>query len=156
LQPRCIDQRRRPVGHGGDALERGSLGPAMAGKIDREHAAAMVGEPARLQTPGRAVEARAVQEDDGGLGNIEVGAAGRRGDGAAVDGEIHGQAFTAARSAWPRSSRMSAGSSRPTERRIMPSPMPASFSAAASSWAWVVEAGWMTSDLASPTLARCE
>ena len=38
----------------------------------------------------------------------------------------------------------------------MPSPIPASLSAAASSWAWVVEAGWMTSDLASPTLARCE
>ena len=38
----------------------------------------------------------------------------------------------------------------------MPSPMPASFSAAASSWACVVEAGWITSDLASPTLARCE
>ena len=49
---------------------------------------------------------------------------------------------------------MSAASSIPIDKRIRSSPMPASASAAASNCAWVVEAGWITSVLASPTLAR--
>src|SRR5688572_29423603 len=110
-------------------------------------------EPACLQAPYRAVEAGAMKEDDRGLGRIEFGAASRREDGPAIDGELHGQPFCAARSAGPRSSIRSSGSSRPTESLIMPSPIPASLSAAASSCACVVEAGWITSDLASPTLA---
>ncbi len=56
LRPAACDQRRRPVGHRRDAVERRSVGPAVGGKVDRQHAAAMMGEPARLQAPGRAVE----------------------------------------------------------------------------------------------------
>jgi len=101
----------------------------------------MMGKPARLQAPGGAVETGAVEEDDRGPGGIEFGAAGRREDSPAIDGVLHGQPFCEARSAGPRSSIRSSASSRPTESRIMPSPMPACASAAASSWACVVEAG---------------
>src|SRR4029434_10635759 len=93
--------------------------PAVGGEIDRQHAAAMMGEPACLQAPRGAVEAGTMEKDEGRLCRVEVGAAARRGDGAAVDGKLHGQAFTAARKAWPRSSRRSAGSSRPSERPLM-------------------------------------
>ena len=51
---------------------------------------------------------------------------------------------------------MSAGSSSPTESRIMSSPTPAAASASAPTCRWVVEAGWITRVLASPTLARWE
>ena len=55
-----------------------------------------------------------------------------------------------------RSSSRSAGSSRPTDRRIVPCVMPAAASSSSGTRKCVVEAGWITSDLASPTLARCE
>src|SRR6185312_12194317 len=53
-----------------------------------------------------------------------------------------------------RSSIRSSGSSRPIDRRIVPSAMPAAASAAASIRKCVVDAGWMTSERASPTFAR--
>ena len=65
-------------------------------------------------------------------------------------------AFDAAFSARFRSSIRSSASSRPIERRIVPGPMPARTSAASSMRKCVVEAGWMTSERQSPTLARCE
>ena len=59
-------------------------------------------------------------------------------------------------SAWSMSSMMSSTFSMPTERRMKSGVTPvASCSSSESCW-WVVVAGWMTSVLASPTLARWE
>ena len=60
----------------------------------------------------------------------------------------------AARGSGPRSGRPRF--SRPIDRRIVPSVIPAFASSAADIRKCVVLAGWMTSDFASPTLARCE
>ena len=49
---------------------------------------------------------------------------------------------------------MSSGSSMPTLMRTRPGSTPASASCCSLSWAWVVDAGWMTSVFASPMLAR--
>ncbi len=62
----------------------------------------------------------------------------------------------AACSARRRSSIRSSGFSRPTDRRIVPSVMPAFARSSADIRKCVVLAGWITSDFASPTLARCE
>ena len=51
---------------------------------------------------------------------------------------------------------MSSIDSSPTDNRTMSDVTPAAFCCSASSCRWVVEAGWMTSERASPTLARCE
>lgn len=57
---------------------------------------------------------------------------------------------------WSRSSLMSSMCSMPTLRRMRSLVTPdASCSSSLSCW-WVVEAGWMTSVLASPTLARLD
>ena len=57
-------------------------------------------------------------------------------------------------SAWSRSHKMSSMSSSPIDKRIMSGVMPpARCSSSLSCWC-VVLAGWITSDLASPTLAR--
>ena len=50
----------------------------------------------------------------------------------------------------------SSGCSRPIDRRTVPGVMPAAASAASSMRKCVVVAGWITSDFASPMLARCE
>ena len=60
----------------------------------------------------------------------------------------------ALRSAWSRSHRMSSTSSMPTDSRIMSGRTPARASSSSSSCRWVVDAGWITSVLASPMLAR--
>ena len=52
--------------------------------------------------------------------------------------------------AWSMSSMMSSMCSRPIDSRTISGVIPTFASAAASSWRWVVEAGWATSDLASP------
>ncbi len=44
--------------------------------------------------------------------------------------------------------------SMPIESRTRSGPMPAARSSSSVSCWWVVEAGWMTRDFASPTLAR--
>ena len=62
----------------------------------------------------------------------------------------------AAAMAWSRSARMSRMSSVPTERRTSSGVTPVAACSATVSCAWVVEAGWMTSDLESPRLARWE
>ena len=49
---------------------------------------------------------------------------------------------------------MSSGSSIPTLMRTTPGSTPASSSCCSVSWAWVVDAGWMTRVFASPMLAR--
>src|SRR5262249_33540495 len=59
-------------------------------------------------------------------------------------------------SACSRSHSRSSASSRPIESRIISGSTPAARCSASLSCWWVVEAGWITSDLASPTLARCE
>ena len=51
---------------------------------------------------------------------------------------------------------MSSTSSMPIETRTSSGPTPAARSSSSVSCWWVVEAGWMISDFASPTLARCE
>ena len=51
---------------------------------------------------------------------------------------------------------MSSICSMPMERRISELSMPAAASCCGESCEWVVEAGWMARDLASPTLARWE
>src|SRR5581483_7165754 len=58
--------------------------------------------------------------------------------------------------AWSRSQRMSSMSSMPIDKRIMSGDTPALICSSSESWRWVVDAGWMTSVFASPTLARCE
>ena len=44
----------------------------------------------------------------------------------------------------------------PIDSRTTSGPAPERIFAASSSWLWVVEAGWITSERVSPTLARCE
>src|SRR5665213_1145381 len=61
---------------------------------------------------------------------------------------------TAAFRAFSKSQIRSSASSNPTLRRIASGSTPLLFISSSESWAWVVLAGWMTSDLASPTLAR--
>ena len=60
-----------------------------------------------------------------------------------------------AASAWSRSARMSSMCSMPMERRMSSGVMPPARCCSSLSWEWVVVAGWMARDLASPTLARC-
>ena len=59
-------------------------------------------------------------------------------------------------SAWSRSQRISSSVSRPIDRRIISGVTPAARCSSSDSWRCVVDAGWMTSVFASPTLARCE
>ena len=65
-------------------------------------------------------------------------------------------AFSAAFRARFRSSIRSSASSSPIDSRIVPGVMPACASAASSMRKCVVDAGWITSERQSPTLARCE
>src|SRR5688572_26444136 len=65
-----------------------------------------------------------------------------------------GPAFCDAASAWSRSATISATSSMPIDTRTSSGPMRAARSSSSLSCWCVVEAGWMTSDFASPTLAR--
>src|SRR5579884_797977 len=58
--------------------------------------------------------------------------------------------------AWSRSSIRSSTVSRPMERRMKSGVTPVSYCSSGVSCEWVVLAGWMMSDLASPTLARWE
>src|SRR5579885_2664324 len=58
--------------------------------------------------------------------------------------------------AWSRSSIRSSTVSRPMERRMKSGVTPVSYCSSGVSCEWVVLAGWMISDLASPTLARWE
>src|SRR5579885_2496554 len=55
--------------------------------------------------------------------------------------------------AWSRSSIRSSTVSRPMERRMKSGVTPVSYCSSGVSCEWVVLAGWMISDLASPTLA---
>ncbi len=119
---------QHPLRHGGDTRERGSFAAAVAGQVERQHAAAVMREGARLQRPDRVIHAGAVQEHRRRERHIE---------GLAADAELHGYSaafasdFCAARSAWAKSSMMSSGSSTPTESRIMSSPTPAVLSCSA-------------------------
>ena len=63
---------------------------AVPRQIGREHATAVMREPARQQRPDRMIEAGAVQEDDGRQRRIEIAAAGGDEGVAAVNGELHG------------------------------------------------------------------
>src|SRR5205814_9876843 len=59
-------------------------------------------------------------------------------------------------SACSRSAIKSSLSSMPMDSRTTSGAAPDFTLAASSSWLWVVEAGWITSERVSPTLARCE
>mmetsp|Transcript_6441 Transcript_6441/g.26462 ORF Transcript_6441/g.26462 Transcript_6441/m.26462 type:complete len:358 (-) Transcript_6441:170-1243(-) len=158
LRARNVQQPVQPGGDGLDTGQRQSGAAAVARQVHGQHAVAMVGAPAGQQGPDAVVVQRAVYEDDAGQGGVEGLAAGVGVGLVAVDDELHavGSDFAAALRARLRSSIRSAGSSRPMDRRMVPGPMPAWRSAASSMRKWVVLAGWMTSDFASPTLARCE
>ena len=54
--------------------------------------------------------------------------------------------------AWSMSAMRSSTCSKPIDRRMVSGRMPAAMSSAGESWRWVVDAGWMASDLASPRL----
>src|SRR5438105_6897721 len=73
---------------------------------------------------------------------------------AVLDDLVADHAFAASLSAWSMSHRMSSSVSMPTEMRIMSGVTPALTRSASSICLWVVDAGWMTSVLASPMLAR--
>src|SRR5580698_6729277 len=153
----------------------------VAGQVDGQHAEFVMGEVAGLQRPDAMVVLGTVDEDGSRQTGVEW-LATRIGVGLlALDIQDHADSlgalpwlglptvscgfaalalrpagFCAAFSARLRSSIRSSGSSRPIDRRIVPSAMPAAASASASMRKCVVEAGWITSERASPTLARCE
>ena len=54
------------------------------------------------------------------------------------------------------SATISSTCSMPIDSRTSSGATPAACSSSSVSWEWVAEAGWTTSDLASPILARCE
>ena len=64
-----------------------------------------------------------------------------------ADGE---PAHSAALKAWSMSAIRSSTCSMPIESRIVSGATPTRASASGDSWRWVVDAGWATSDLASP------
>ena len=84
-----VQQGDYPLGLGFDAGERRALRLAVAGQVDRQHAAPVPGEIASLQLPDGAVHAAAVQENDRVLRRVEVPSAGRAVDALAVDAEFH-------------------------------------------------------------------
>ena len=127
----------------------------MAGQVHREHREPLVREVARLPLPHAVVESRPVHEDDGGALGVERPPAGIGIGGVSLDDELHGLSARGVERA-PRSSIRSSGCSRPIDRRTVPGVMPAAASAASSMRKCVVEAGWITSDFASPMFARCE
>ena len=128
LRPRGRDQPRGPVRHRADVRQCGSLRTAVPGKIDREHAEAVVGEPTALERPDAVIHPRAVEKDDERLARFAGSAACRGEYGETIDREPHDRPFSflcEARKAWPRSAMMSSAASSPTERRTMSSPTPA-------------------------------
>jgi hypothetical protein len=133
-----VEQRQQPVG------QASTLGPAagrrcaVAGQVHRQHAVAVVREPARQQRPHAVVVQRAVDEDDAGQGRVEGLAAGVGVGLAAVDDELHA-AFSATLKARFRSSIRSSASSRPMLSRIVPGVMPAAPAPrrpCGSAWCW--------------------
>ena len=116
---------------------------------------AVVGEVARLQHPDRVVVLRAVDEHHQGLAGHERLAAGvGEGVGRSCDVERSSMRPASARASGRRSGRRDPrvrSTAARFLRRCRPRAAPAS-----SIRKWVVDAGWITSDRASPTLARCE
>src|SRR5207302_9831258 len=149
----ALENLNNPVRHCFNGRKRRSGGTPVAGKVEREHVPAVVAEVAALQSEQGMVQAGAVHEDERGLPGVELVGGGVGEDRLAVDLEIH---FTAALRARSRSASRSCGSSRPIDRRTVPALMPERPRSASIIRQWVVVAGWITSDLASPTLARCE
>src|SRR6202030_2829444 len=129
---------------------------AVARRVDRQRIPAVMREVSRLQCPHAVIVARAVDEDDARVRRVDVAPAGVGVDRASVDVDLHYRIFDVAYKARLRSSIKSSAFSRPTDSRIVPSVMPAAASFAAETRKCVVLAGWITSHLASPTLARCE
>src|SRR5690349_6209561 len=76
VHPRSVLHCADPFGELTDACERGPVAAAMAGKIDGEHAKAVVREIAALQNPYAVVALGAVDEDHGGQCCVERLAAG--------------------------------------------------------------------------------
>ena len=100
--------------------------------------------PAR-KGPHRVVHAGAVDKYDGGLVGLDLSGVGVAVSCLAVNLNAHQRlppaALPAARRPCFRSAIRSLGSSRPIDRRIVPSPMPPAASASASMRWWVVLAG---------------
>jgi hypothetical protein len=85
-----LQQQLDPVGQVFDRRQRLARAAAMAGQIDRQHAEAVMGEPAALQAPDAVVVLRAVDEHDAGQGGVEGLAAGVGVGGPAVEFDLHG------------------------------------------------------------------
>ena len=152
-----VEQRDHPVGDRLDARQRAPRRAPVPGQVDGEHVAAVPGEIARLQRPDAVVVGGAVHEDDGGQRRIEGAAARCR-----------------RMQRWPATVNCIRPFLRGVQRAaeildevvgvLQPDRQPDRALADAgvragrrpscgSAWCWP---GWMTSDLASPTLARCE
>jgi len=84
-----LDQPRGPIGEGADAGQRRSGGQAMTGKINGEHARAVMREPSALQRKDAVIHAGAVQEDDQRLAEFMRSVARSGEDRRAVDFKSH-------------------------------------------------------------------
>ena len=85
-----IQERHEPVRHLRNRASRRPLREAMAGQVDRQHAAAMPGEIARLEFPDRVIEGGAVHEDGDRQAGIERPATSGGEDAQAVYAKLHG------------------------------------------------------------------
>src|SRR5690606_30190873 len=119
LETGGVEQADDPAGQFRDGPQRRPVGPAVTGQVHRQHGPLMMRDIAALRAPDRMIHARPVQEQDGQADWVEGAPAGRREYPSAIDLEQHAlQPFCEARSAWARSSMMSAASSMPTDSRI--------------------------------------
>ena len=84
-----VERADHPVGHRAHIDQGRTRGAAVAGQVDGQHVAAVMGEIAGLQGPDRVVHGSTMDEDDGRQGRIEGPPAGRREDGFIVDRELH-------------------------------------------------------------------
>ena len=69
---------------------------------------------------------------------------------------IGGAGYCTAANPWVKSARISSMCSVPIDRRMVLGRMPQAASSSADSCEWVVEAGWITRDFTSATLASSE
>ena len=154
-----VEQREQPVGERLDARERRAGAAPMAGQVEREHArsrGARTSATAASRRCGRAARRGRRRRTAGGVERLAAGVGVGRRAGPSTTSSFIARLAPRAFSARFRSSIRSSASSRPIDSRIVPAPMPARASAASSIRKCVVDAGWMTSERQSPTLARCE
>ena len=84
-----VEQGQRPHGQRLHVGQRSAQAARVARQIDREHAVAVMGKPARQQRPVAVVMQRTVQKNNAGKGGIKGLAAGVRVGLDPVDFEFH-------------------------------------------------------------------